>query len=104
MPVLLITVSGRVDRDARATPMTPLTLLQHRLAHHAAPIAVIGALVIAFIADSAWAQAPPSKDCRSASKIEYESAQRQHLLRNRYGMYVRTGRGWRRHYWYCHVV
>jgi hypothetical protein len=47
------------------------------------------------------AAAPPNSQCRPASKVEYNSAKKQFLLRNRFGMYVRTGWVWRRHYWYC---
>ncbi len=77
-------------------------MLLHLLPRHAVLIAVVGTFSVVLVAESARAQAPPSKDCRAASKIEYDSAQRQHLQSNRYGMYVRTGRAWRRHYWYCH--
>jgi hypothetical protein len=62
-------------------------------------LALIGA--IAFCCSSAQAQQPPSKRCRPASKIEYNTAKRQYLLQNRFGTYVRTGRFWRHHYWYC---
>jgi len=46
---------------------------------------------------------PPSEHCRPATKIEYDSAKKDFLLRNRFGAYVRTGRIWRRHYWYCQL-
>jgi hypothetical protein len=46
---------------------------------------------------------PPFDHCRPASKIEYDSAKKDFLLRNRFGAYVRTGRIWRRHYWYCQL-
>ena len=45
----------------------------------------------------------PADHCRPASKIEYDSAKKDFLLRNRFGAYVRTGRIWRRHYWYCQL-
>jgi len=45
---------------------------------------------------------PPRGGCRFASKIEYDSAKRQYLLRTRVGEYLRTGGWWRRHYWFCH--
>jgi hypothetical protein len=45
--------------------------------------------------------AQPSEQCRPASKIEYGSAKKQHLLSNRFGFYVRNGPIWRRQYWYC---
>lgn len=43
----------------------------------------------------------PNDRCRAASKLEYNSARKQFLLRSRFGMYVRTGWAWRRRYWYC---
>jgi len=52
---------------------------------------------------AAHALQPPSERCRAASKIEYDSAKKQYLLRNRFGFYVRNGRIWRRHYWYCQL-
>jgi hypothetical protein len=63
--------------------------------------ALIGAVLIAFSASSANAEQPPWEGCRAASKIEYDSAKSQYLLRNRFGVYVRTGPIWRRFYWYC---
>ena len=65
--------------------------------------AVIGLMLIAFPSSSANAEQPPRKGCRAVSKIEYDSAKREYLLRNRFGgMYVRTGHFWRHYYWYCH--
>jgi hypothetical protein len=61
------------------------------------------ATMSAFFGLPANAVQPPSEQCRAASKIEYDSANKQHLLRNRFGAYVRTGRPWRRHYWYCQL-
>jgi len=65
--------------------------------------AVIGvaALVTLCAAQRTWAATPPGPGCRSASKLEYRSARDQHLLRSRFGEYVRTGNFWQRHYWYC---
>jgi hypothetical protein len=68
--------------------------------------AAIGLLLIAcpalsVIAKSVNANQPPRKGCVSVSKGEYDGAKRQKLLRNRYGSYVRTGRVWQHHYWYC---
>jgi hypothetical protein len=63
---------------------------------------VIGLVLIACLSSSVNAEQPPRNGCRAASKIEYDSAKKQYLLRNRFGMYVRTGRLFRRHYWYCH--
>jgi hypothetical protein len=64
--------------------------------------AAIGLMLIAFPASSVKAQQRPQPGCHAVSKIEYDSAKRQFLLRNRFGMYVRTGHIFRRHYWYCH--
>jgi hypothetical protein len=68
-----------------------------------APIAAaIGFMLIAFPSSSATAQQPPQPNCVAVPKIQYDSAKKQYLLRNASGMYVRTGRLFRRHYWYCH--
>ena len=64
--------------------------------------AVIGLMLIAFPSSSVRAEQPPRKDCIAVSKIEYDSAKMKRLLRGRSGAYVRTGRIWRRFYWYCH--
>jgi hypothetical protein len=63
---------------------------------------LIWSILFAFPNSAAKAVQAPSEGCRPASKIEYNTAKQQILLRNRFGMYVRTGRWWRRHYWYCH--
>jgi hypothetical protein len=63
----------------------------------------VTAALMALLISSANAVQPPSDHCRAASKIEYDSAGKQFLLRNRFGAYVRTGRIWRRHYWYCQL-
>jgi hypothetical protein len=63
--------------------------------------AVIGAMLMACSSSSLLAAQQPWKDCRAVSKLEYNSAKNQHLLSNRFARYVRTGRVWRRHYWYC---
>jgi hypothetical protein len=65
--------------------------------------AVITATLITFCCSSVNAEQAPREGCRAASKIEYDSAKKQYLLRNRVGMYVRTGRIWRRYYWYCRL-
>ena len=68
--------------------------------------AALGAILTALIALfllPAHAVEPPRDGCRPASKIEYDSAKKDYLLRNRFAMYVRTGRVWRRHYWYCQL-
>ena len=65
--------------------------------------AVIGLTLIAFPSSPVNAeQQPPRKGCIAVSKMEYDRAKREKLLRNRNGAYVRTGRLWRRYYWYCH--
>lgn len=46
---------------------------------------------------------PPADHCRATSKIEYDSAKKRFLLRNRFGAYVKTGHIWRRYYWYCQL-
>jgi len=65
--------------------------------------ALIGLLLMACPSSSLNAQQPPwSEGCRPASKVEYNAAKRQYLLRNSFGgEYLRTGRLWRRYYWYC---
>ena len=63
--------------------------------------AVIGLLLIAFPSSSVNAEQPPRKGCVAVSKGEYDSAKSQRLLRNMFTAYVRTGRLWRRYYWYC---
>ncbi len=71
-----------------------ITLVESR-----ASIAVIALLVLAF-PSSTNAQQPPWKGCYAVDKREYYSAKKQKLLHAR-GTYVRTGRLWRRYYWYC---
>ena len=44
---------------------------------------------------------PPREGCRPVSKIEYNAAKREHLLRSRVRVYIRTGPFWRRQYWHC---
>ena len=68
--------------------------------------AMLGLMLIALASSSAAAksakpQHPPHEGCVSVTKGEYDGAKRQRLLRSRYGSYVRTGRVWQRHYWYC---
>lgn len=69
----------------------------------AARLFAVIAAIFSLLCSSANAVQPPSDHCRAASKIEYDGARKQFLLRNRYGAYVRTGRIWRRHYWYCQL-
>ncbi len=70
------------------------------LVESGASIAVIAVLVLAF-PSSADAEQPPRKGCYAVDKREYDSAKKKNLLHARFGTYVRTGRLWRRYYWYC---
>jgi hypothetical protein len=63
--------------------------------------AVIGPMLIASPPSSVNAEQPPRKGCVAVTKNEYDGAKRMNLLRNTFGTYVRTGRLWRRYYWYC---
>ncbi len=73
-----------------------------KMKRHALITAAIGAALVACSpAHAANAVKPPAAACRPASKIEYDSAKKQYLLRTRVGVYVRTGRAFGRHYWYC---
>jgi hypothetical protein len=65
--------------------------------------AIVGAMLLALSSSSVHAEQPPFDGCRPASKVEYDSAKRDYLLRNKFGAYVRTGHIWRRYYWYCHL-
>ena len=65
-------------------------------------VSVVGLMCIAFPCASMNAEQPPRDNCVSVPKIQYDSAKKQNLLSNRFGMYVRTGRFLRRRYWYCH--
>ena len=62
----------------------------------------IGLTLIAFPSHSVNAEQPPSERCVAVSKQEYDSANRQKLLRTQFSTYARTGQLGRRHYWYCH--
>jgi hypothetical protein len=64
---------------------------------------VAATMLVVLSASSVNAQQPPASGCRAASKIEYDSAKREYLLRNKFGAYVRTGHIWRRYYWYCRL-
>jgi hypothetical protein len=46
---------------------------------------------------------PPREGCRPTSKIEYNAAKREYLLKSRVRVYIRTGPFWQRHYWHCPV-
>ncbi|HEY0223377.1 MAG TPA: hypothetical protein VGC38_02570 [Pseudolabrys sp.] len=62
--------------------------------------AAIGLMVMA-LPPPARAQQPPQRGCLAVAKSEYDSAKQKNLLRSRFGNYVRTGRPFRRAYWYC---
>jgi hypothetical protein len=40
--------------------------------------------------------------CMAVTKAEYNAAKKKKLLHGRFGVYKRTGRIWRRSYWFCH--
>jgi len=95
-------VRARVPGSARLLGV-PIgrCIAQYRLRRSGLWIVLAGAL--SFETAAASAEPPPPEGCRTASKIEYDSAKKNHLLTNRFGTYVRTGRVLRRHYWYCHL-
>ena len=64
--------------------------------------AAVGFALVASPASSAPAELPPQDGCIAVPKIQYDSAKKHYLLNGRFGIYVRTGHFWRRHYWYCH--
>ena len=67
------------------------------------PVAVV---IIASLLACASANAkslPPREGCRPISKIEYNAAKREYLLKSRARVYIRTGPFWRHQYWHCPV-
>ncbi len=66
-----------------------------------ASVTLVPALILAAFLSSVKAQQPLQGGCVTVPKIQYDSAKKQYLLRSRFGMYVRTGGIFRRHYWYC---
>lgn len=78
------------------TRRKPITLIEKR-----ACAVVIGLMLTTLFSSAVNAQQPPRKGCVAVAKREYDSAKKEKLLRNRYGMYVRTSRLLRRYYWYC---
>jgi hypothetical protein len=64
---------------------------------------IAAATLIALSASPTRAQQPPAAGCRKVSKVEYDSAKENYLLRNKFGAYVRTGNFLRAYYWYCHL-
>jgi hypothetical protein len=71
------------------------------LFENAAGVAAIASMLVAIPASRANAVQPSQEGCRAVSKIEYNAAKNENLLRQKFGTYVRTGRFWRHHYWYC---
>jgi len=69
-------------------------------AEDVACVTLIGIMAIA-LPVSVRAEPAPSWKCIAVVKQEYDSAKKKHLLHTRMGTYVRTGRPWRRYYWYC---
>ena len=51
----------------------------------------IGLMLIAFPSPSVNAEQPPREGCVAVSKQEYDSANRQKLLRSRFSTYARNG-------------
>ena len=75
-----------------------------RFDDHAPAALLAGTLAVTLIAaalPTTAHAAAPAPGCRPASKIEYQSAKQQGLLRTMAGAYVRTGHIWHRFYWYC---
>jgi hypothetical protein len=92
------------DIGLRMTPMRQRNFTDAKAvvpAFRRCPVTVIATILIVSAISPANAAQPPGNRCRPASKIEYNSAKKQFLLRNRFGMYLRSGWIWRRHYWYC---
>jgi hypothetical protein len=95
---------GSVKTGKRERLVMPVTKPDFTAAIRIAAIsaAAVGALImILSVSPSNAAPQPPNDRCRPASKLEYNSARKQYLLRSRFGMYVRTGWALRRLYWYC---
>jgi hypothetical protein len=61
---------------------------------------VIAALLFS---SSAFAASPPKEDCRSVSRLEYNTAKNENIIISKGGRYVRTRPFWRRYYWHCPV-
>ena len=47
---------------------------------------------------------PLKEGCRSVSRLEYDTAEREYVLISKGGRYVQTGHFWRRYYWWCEVA
>lgn len=61
----------------------------------------VGLMLTAVPFLSANAKEPPSGRCLAVTKQEYDSANKQMLLRTRFTAYEKTGHLGRRHYWFC---
>jgi len=65
-------------------------------------LAVVTSMLIAVGCSSASAQQPPRQGCVAVSKEEFRrSKKRTPYVVMSSGKYVRSGRLWRRYYWYC---
>jgi hypothetical protein len=64
-------------------------------------VAVVIAASLLACASTIAKPLPPREGCRAVSKIEYNAAKREYLLRSRARVYIRTGPFWQRHYWHC---
>jgi hypothetical protein len=62
-------------------------------------VAVVIAASLLACASAIAKPLPPREGCRSVSKIEYNAAKREYLLRSKVRVYIRTGPFWQRHYW-----
>jgi hypothetical protein len=76
--------SGLLARAVSIAPKTNATRLAPWLCATTVPL-------FAFSCVSLDAQQPPWEGCRAASKIEYESAERDFLLQTSVGAYATTG-------------
>jgi hypothetical protein len=63
---------------------------------------VMGLMLIPFLPSLATAVEPSHQLCVAVTKKEYDSAKRKKLNHLSIGTYMKTGRIWRRYYWYCH--
>ena len=68
-----------------------------------ATVAVVIAASLLACASAIAKPFPPREGCRPVSKIEYNAAKREHLLKSRARVYILTGPFWRRQRWHCPV-
>jgi hypothetical protein len=66
-------------------------------------VAIVIAAVLLACASAIAKPFPPREGCRPVSKIEYNAAKREHLLKSRARVYILTGPFWRRQHWHCPV-